>query len=96
MRKGGTTREKERKGSEGKSVRVDVESSTLHDIDGFTVGERPEQWVSDLNCSGRLMPESLPKLAHRMKMKALPWTSQLGLLGSSGPLQGSDLRFPLS
>ncbi len=65
-------------------------------LDRFTVGERPEQWVSDLNCPGPLMAESLPKLDHRRRMGALRWTNQLGLLESSDPLRGSDLRFPLS
>ena len=58
----GTTREKERKGSEGESGRADVESSTLRTIlDEFTVEGRPEQRGSDLNCLGQLMPESSPE-----------------------------------
>ena len=67
-----------------------------HTLDEFTVGGQPEEREPDRNCLGQLMPNSLPKQGSREQMRALPWTNPLEPPEPSGPLRGSELRFPLN
>jgi hypothetical protein len=88
-------RGEERNGFAGEPGRVDDSTSTLRTmLDEFTVAGRLAQEDSDLNCPGRLVPESLPVQELLGQMRAPPWVNPLEPRGSAYPLRRAELRFP--